>query len=100
MPRPLPGRYALHAEACAAKDIFLALNADRIDLPGFSCTGLTFKAEKSSGDRALWAVAGQHCVGEEGAPVPRRFRLEARGTSLRVLWPDGALSAPLMRCGR
>lgn len=98
--RPLEGRYALHREACAANDIFLLLKGDHMDLPVFSCTGLTFTARKAgTGDRAIWDVAGKRCEGEEGKPGPQRFALEARGTSLRILWSNGEKSAPLMRCG-
>ena len=100
-PRPLEGRYALHAEACKANDIFLAFRGDRMDLPVFSCTGLKFTPRSAGpGDIALWDVAAGHCAGEEGKPGPQRFALESRGTSLRILWPNGEKSAPLRRCGR
>lgn len=98
--RPLEGRYALHREACAANDIFLKLKGDHIDLPVFSCTGLAFRPRKAGpGDSAIWDVSGKRCEGEGGKPGPQRFALEARGTSLRILWPNGDRSAPLMRCG-
>lgn len=98
--RPSNGRFALHAEACKANDIFLTLKDDRIDLPVFSCTGLAFKPVSARGDTAVWDVAAKHCEGEEGKPGPQRFKLEAKGTSLRILWSDGAKSAPLIRCGK
>lgn len=99
--RPLEGRYALHREACAANDIFLTLRGDRMDLPVFSCTGLSVTPRKAAGgDRAVWDVTGTRCEGEEGQPGPQRFALEARGTALRILWPNGDKSAPLLRCGK
>lgn len=99
-PRPLAGRYALHREACKANDIFMTLSADKIDLPVFSCMGLTFKpAGSGPGDRATWDVAGRRCQGEESAPGPQRFRLEATGTTVRIHWKDRSKSAPLHRCG-
>ncbi|MCA0399215.1 MAG: hypothetical protein LCH38_00190 [Proteobacteria bacterium] len=99
-PRPPEGRYALHGQACKANDIFLTLKGDRMDLPVFSCQGLGFKVIETRGDGALWAVKGKRCQGEEAPPGPQDFKLEARGTSLRILWADGSRSAPLMRCGR
>lgn len=99
-PRPQAGRYALHAEACKASDIFMTLAEDRLDLPVFSCTGLSFKPVSAGGDRAMWEVAGKRCEGEEGKPGPQRFRIEAMGTALRIHWADGSKSAPLRRCGR
>lgn len=98
--RPQEGRYALHREACAAKDIFLTLRGDKMDLPVFSCEGLSFKPRKSVGDSTTWDVAAKRCEGEEGQPGPQKFALQARGTSLRILWPNGDKSAPLMRCGK
>jgi hypothetical protein len=99
-PRPLSGRYALDLPACRAGDNFLTLGPDRLDLPVFSCQGLTFTPETAAGDRVLWSVSARRCEGEEGAPGPRRFRIEANGATLRILWPDGTKSAPLRRCGR
>ncbi len=99
-PRPLSGRYALDLPACRAGDNFLTLGPDRLDLPVFSCQGLTFTPETAAGDRVLWSVSARRCEGEEGAPGPRRFRIEASGATLRILWPDGTKSAPLRRCGR
>lgn len=100
-PRPPAGRYALHAEACKANDIFMTLGQDRLDLPVFSCTGLEFKpAGAGPGDRALWDALGRRCQGEESAAGPQRFRIEASGTTLRIHWKDGSKSAPLARCGR
>lgn len=100
-PRPLEGRYALHAEACKANDTFLTFRGDRMDLPVFSCTGLKFVPRKAGpGDGALWDVVARHCAGEESKPGPQKFALESRGTSLRIFWPNGEKSAPLKRCGR
>lgn len=99
-PRPLEGRYALHREACAANDNFLTFRGDTMDLPVFSCTGMSFKPRKGAGDSAIWDVAANRCEGEEGQPGPRTFALQAQGTSLRILWPNGDKSAPLMRCGK
>lgn len=100
-PRPPAGRYALHAEACKANDIFMTLAADKLDLPVFSCTGLDFRpAGSGPGDRAIWDVTGKRCQGEENATGPQRFRIEASGTALRIHWKDGSKSAPLARCGR
>ncbi|HRE20881.1 MAG TPA: hypothetical protein PKW21_07595 [Rhabdaerophilum sp.] len=98
--RPPGGRYALHREACAANDIFLTLKGDRLDLPVFSCTGLTFTARGAGGgDAAAWNVAAKRCEGEEGKPGPQKFAIEMRGTSMRILWANGDRSAPLQRCG-
>ncbi len=99
--RPIGGRYALHREACAANDIFLTLKGDRLDLPVFSCTGLAFKPRTGgSGDSASWAVSAKRCEGEEGKPGPQKFAIEMRGTSMRILWPNGDKSALLIRCGQ
>lgn len=98
--RPLEGRYALHREACAANDIFLTFRGDRMDLPVFSCEGLSFKPRKSAGDSAIWDVTAKRCEGEEGQPGPQKFALQAQGTSLRILWSNGDKSAPLLRCGK
>lgn len=98
--RPLEGRYALHREACAANDIFLTLRGDKMDLPVFSCTGLSFKARKGAGDSAIWDVAAQRCEGEESTPGPQKFALQAQGSALRILWANGDKSAPLQRCGK
>lgn len=98
--RPPGGRYALHREACAAKDIFLTLKDDRLDLPVFSCTGLTFTPRgRGPGDSASWVVSAKRCEGEEGKPGPQKFVIEMRGTSMRILWANGDRSAPLQRCG-
>lgn len=99
-PVPQPGRYALDAAACKANDIFLTLTADRLDLPVFSCIGLEYDQQSVRGDTAIWAVRGRKCQGEQAArPGPQRFRIEAQGTSLQILWPNGERSARMLRCG-
>ncbi len=101
-PAPQPGRYALSLAECRAGDIFLTLGKDRLDLPVMSCTGLAFTAEAAGGgDVARWLVAAKQCNAEGGGkPGPQRFHLEARGTSLQILWADGTKSARMTRCSR
>ncbi|MCZ8185271.1 MAG: hypothetical protein O9308_02735 [Beijerinckiaceae bacterium] len=101
-PAPAPGRYALTQAECRSGEIFLTLAKDRLDLPVLSCTGLAFTPEASGGgDRERWSVSAKACTAEgEEKPAPKRFRLEARGTALRILWADGTNSAWMARCGR
>lgn len=101
-PAPQPGRYALSLAECRAGDIFLTLGKDRLDLPVMSCMGLAFTPEPAGGgDVARWQVAARQCNAEGGGkPGPQRFRLEARGTSLQILWADGTKSARMARCSR
>lgn len=100
-PAPMPGRYALARTECQAGQTFLTLAKDRLNLPVMSCTGLSFQPETAGpGDRAGWHVAAKRCVAEgEGKPGPRRFRIEAQGTALRIHWADGTRSALMARCG-
>ena len=101
-PAPQPGRYAITLAECRSGEIFLTLAKDRLDLPVLSCTGLAFTPEApGGGDLARWSVSARTCTAEgEDKPAPKRFRIEARGTALRILWADGTKSAWMARCGR
>ena len=97
--KPPEGRYALDASSCRIKDYFLTLTKDRLDLPVFSCVGLSFNQTRSSGGTATWQVDGKRCQGEHaGTPGPKRFQFEAGATSLRIFWPDGSRSAAFVKC--
>jgi hypothetical protein len=98
-PKPPEGRYALDAPSCRIKDYFLTLTKDRLDLPVFSCVGLSFNQTRSSGGTTTWQVDGKRCHGEHaGTPGPKRFQFEAGATSLRIFWPDGSRSAAFVKC--
>lgn len=98
-PRPPEGRYALDAQSCRIKDYFVTLTKDRLDLPVFSCIGLSYNQTRSSGGVTGWQVDGKRCQGEHaGSPGPKRFQLESSATSLRIFWPDGSRSAAFVKC--
>lgn len=97
--KPPEGRYALDAPSCRIKDYFLTLTKDRLDLPVFSCVGLSFNQTRSSGGTTTWQVDGKRCQGEHaGTPGPKRFQLESSATNLRIFWPDGSRSAAFLKC--
>lgn len=98
-PRPPEGRYALDAASCRAKDYFATLTKDRLDLPVFSCVGLSFSQTRASGGVSAWQVDGKRCQGEHaGSPGPKRFQMESSDTVLRIFWPDGSRSAAFLKC--
>jgi hypothetical protein len=98
-PKPPEGRYALDAASCRIKDYFVTLTKDRLDLPVFSCIGLSYNQTRHSGGVTAWQVDGRRCQGEHaGSPGPKRFQLESSATSLRIFWPDGSRSAAFLKC--
>ncbi|MGL5446835.1 MAG: hypothetical protein ACRDBL_05960 [Rhabdaerophilum sp.] len=98
-PKPPEGRYALDAASCRGKDFFATLTKDRLDLPVFSCVGLSFRQTRSSGGVTAWQVDGKRCQGEHaGTPGPKRFSLESSATNLRIFWPDGSRGAVFLKC--
>jgi hypothetical protein len=99
-PKPPEGRYALDAASCRIKDYFVTLTKDRLDLPVFSCIGLSYNQTRNSGGLITWQVDGRRCQGEHaGSPGPKRFGFESSATSLRIFWPDGSRSAAFVKCG-
>lgn len=97
--RPPEGRYALDAASCRIKDYFVTLTKDRLDLPVFSCIGLSYNQTRASGGVTAWQVDGKRCQGEHaGTPGPKRFQIESSATSLRIFWPDGSRSAAFLKC--
>jgi hypothetical protein len=98
-PKPPEGRYALDASSCRIKDYFVTLTKDRLDLPVFSCIGLSYNQTGASGGTVRWQVDGRRCQGEHaGTPGPKRFQFESSATSLRIFWPDGSRSAAFVKC--
>lgn len=99
-PRPLEGRYALHREACADRGILI-----RQDLFEFgnaiSCKQPIYKRRSMGpGDSAIWNVSSPQCQIHTGGVHALEFAIEARGTSVRVVWSDREMSDFHRRCGK
>lgn len=98
-PQPPVGNFALDAASCRAKDYFLVLKRDSMDLPVFSCQGLKYLLRDQTGDRARWQVDGRKCQGEHaGSGGPKRFQVESSPQAVRIFWPDGTRSSAFVKC--
>jgi hypothetical protein len=93
------GHYALGNAACKAKDYFATLTETTLDLPTYSCTGVSYDQTESRGGHVNYHVTAKSCAGEEtGQPRADAFALAIEGDALQILWRDGTKSAKLARC--
>ena len=93
------GRYALAEAGCKAKDYFATLTETTLDLPTYSCKGVSYDQTESKGGQATYQVTAKACAGEEmGKPRADAFALTIEGDVLQILWRDGTKSAKLARC--
>lgn len=98
-PRPPTGNFALDATSCRGKDYFVRLSASRLASTVLTCDGLTYHLQRESEGGTLWIVDGRACTSlRSTVPRPLRFQMEARGQSLRVIWPDSTRDSQFLRC--
>ena len=96
----LSGRYGLDAAACKAKDYFATLTETSIDLPTYSCTGVSFDQVEARGGTETYQVTATACTGEMAAKGKSdRFLIVRSKGTIRIHWGDGTRGAELLRCG-
>ncbi|MCA0406816.1 MAG: hypothetical protein LCH39_11770 [Proteobacteria bacterium] len=99
-PRPLEGRYALHREACAGNAILIQRDLFEVG-NAVSCKKPVYRRQRvGPGDRALWNVSSRECQLHSGGVHALDFSIEARGSSVRVVWSDSEMSDFYSRCGK
>ena len=95
----LVGRYGANKSACAARDYFATVKANSIDLPVFSCTGVTFDQTEAKGGTETYTANARRCTGEgEVSGKPQVFRVVRRQGTIQFLWADGTRSGTLVKC--